>query len=49
MHKIQLKPDIELVIHPLRKIPIALPDKLQKELKRMQNLQDLVTVTEPTD
>jgi len=31
MHKIQLKPDVEPVIHPPRKIPIALRDKLENE------------------
>ena len=39
MHKIQLKTDIEPVIHPPRKIPIALRDKLEKELNRMEDLQ----------
>lgn len=49
MHKIQLKPDIEPVIHPPCKIPIALWDKLEWELKRMEALQVIVKVTEPTD
>ena len=39
MHKIQLKTDIEPVIHPPRKIPIALRDKLEKELNRVEDLQ----------
>ena len=36
MYNIQLKPGIEPVIHPLRKIPIALRNKLEKGLKRME-------------
>lgn len=49
MHKIQLKPDIKPVIHPPRKIPTALQDKLEKELKRMEALQVIVKVTDPPD
>ena len=49
MHKIQLKTGIEPVIHLPLKIPIALRDKLEKELKRMKDVQVIVKVTEPTD
>ena len=49
VHKIQLKPDVEPVIHPPRKIPIALIDRLEIELKRMEALQVIAKVTEPTD
>jgi len=52
MHKIQLKPDIEViepVIHPPRKIPKALQDKLERELKSMEEVQVIVKVTGPTD
>ena len=52
MHKIQLKPDIEViepVIHPPCKIPIALQDKLERELKSMGELQVIVKVTGATD
>ena len=48
MHKIQLKTNIEPVIHPPQKIPIALQDKLEKELKSMEDLQVIVKITEPT-
>ena len=48
-HKIQLKPDAVPVIHPRRRIPVALSDKLGKELKRMEDLRDIVKVSEPTD
>ena len=47
MHKIQLKTDLEPVIHPPRKIPIALRDRLEKELKRIEGLQVIAKVTEP--
>lgn len=48
VHKIQLKPVIEPVLHPPRKIPLALRDKLEKESKRMEDLQVIVKVTEST-
>ena len=32
LHKIQLKPEVNPVIHPPRKVPIALRDRLEKEL-----------------
>lgn len=38
IHKIQLNPDIERVIYPPRKIPIALRDKLERESKRLGQL-----------
>ena len=38
IHKIQLKPDIESVIYPPRKIPVALRSKLERESKRLGQL-----------
>ena len=52
MHKIQLKPDIKViepVIHPPCKIPIALQDRLERELKSMGERQVIVKVTGATD
>ena len=49
VHKIQLKPEVDPVIHPPRKVPIALRDKLEKELERMESLEVIAKVTEPTD
>ena len=46
VHKIQPKPDVELVIHPPRKIAIALQGKMEEELKRMKALQVIIKVTE---
>ena len=43
--KIQLNP----VIHPPRTVPIALRDKLEKQLERMESLEVIANVTEPTD
>ena len=48
VHKIQLKPEVNPVIHPPRKVPIALRDKLEKELERMESLEVIAKVTEPT-
>ena len=49
VHKIQLKPEVNPVIHPPRKVPIPFWDKLAKELKRMESLEVIAKVTEPTD
>ena len=49
IHKSQLKADVEPVIYPLRKIPVALRGKLEEELNRMEALQVITKVTEPTD
>ena len=49
VHKIHLKPDAVPVIHAPRRIPAALRDKLEKELKRMEDLGVIVKGSEPTD
>ena len=49
VHKIQLKPDVEPVIHPPREISLALRGKLEEELKRMEALQVITKVIKPTD
>ena len=48
-HKIQLQPEVNPLIHPPRKVPIALRDKLEKELERMESLEVIAKVTEPND
>ena len=48
-HKIKLKPDAVAVIHPPRRIPLALSDKLEKGLKRKEDLGVIVRVGEPID
>ena len=47
---IKLKPDAVSVIHPLplRGIPVALTDKLEKGLKRVEDLGVIVKVSVPT-
>ena len=37
------------VVTPVRKIPLALKPKLEKELKRMVHLDIIETVQKPTD
>ena len=44
-----IKPEVNPVTHPSRKVPIALRDKLEKELERMESLEVIAKVTEPTD
>ena len=49
LRQAQLKPDAVAVIHPPRRIPVALNDKLEKELMRMEDLDVIVRVSEPID
>lgn len=49
LHHIQLNPDVTPVIHPPRKVPIALKDRIKAELDRMEDLGVIVKQTEPTD
>ena len=47
--KIQLKDDAEPVIDAPRRVPLALRDRLKKELDRMEEQDVIEKVTEPTD
>lgn len=49
LHHIQLKPEITPVIHPPRKVPIVLKDRIKAELDRMEDLGVIVKQTDPTD
>ena len=46
---IKLKPNAVPVVHPPRKVPVAIRDKLKDELDRMENDQIICKVTEPTE
>ena len=46
---IHLKPEAEPVVHPPRKVPVALREPLKAELKRMEDSDIVTRVTEPTD
>ncbi|KAK3744145.1 hypothetical protein QZH41_017956 [Actinostola sp. cb2023] len=48
IHKIT-NPTVPPVIHPPRKVPFALRDKFEMELKRMEQLDVIEKVTEPTE
>ena len=41
--------DAEPVVHPHRRVPIALRDKVQQELDRMVEVKIIAKVTKPTD
>lgn len=45
----KVRKDVTPVIDPPRKIPFKLYDKLENELKRMENLNVIKKVTEPTE
>ena len=47
--KIHLKPDAIPIVHPPRKIPVALKDRCKAELDRMEKMGVIQKVHEPTD
>ena len=47
--KIHLKPDAIPVVHPPRKVPVALREPLKAELKRMESSDIIAKVDVPTD
>ena len=48
-HHIEVKHNVKPVVTPVRKVPHALKPKLEKELKRMVNLDIIEPVEKPTD
>ncbi len=48
-HHVELKEDAKPVIHPPRKVPIALKGKLKNELDRLDKLGIIKKVDKPTD
>ena len=49
VHHINLKPNVIPVVHPPRRIPYALRDKLRDQLQRMEKLDIIEKISEPTD
>ena len=49
MHTIQVDKTISPVVHPPRKIPIAIKDKVKAELDGMTDMDVVVKQEEPTD
>ena len=48
-HHIEIKHNVTPVVTPVRKIPLALKPKLEKELRRMVDLDIIKPVQKPTD
>ena len=48
-HHISMDPAVKPVVHPPRKIPISMLEKLKAELERMKKLDVIRKVDEPTD
>lgn len=47
--KIHVDPSATPVVHPPRRVPFALRERLKAELDRMENLEVIAKVSEPTD
>ena len=48
-HHIQLDSKHEPVVHPPRKVPVTICSKVKEELQRMERLEVIERVHEPTD
>ena len=48
-HSLTLHPDDKSAVHPPRRGPVALRDKVKEELARMEKFDIITKVTEPTD
>ena len=48
-YHITLDPEVPLVVHAPRRVPIQLKDKLQAELHEMESQDIIARVTRPTD
>ncbi|XP_046561038.1 uncharacterized protein K02A2.6-like [Haliotis rubra] len=49
VHHIKLDNDVPPVVHACRRVPFALHDRLKEELNRMEKLDVITKVNEPTD
>ena len=48
-HTIEIDHSFTPVVHPPRKVPLALKEQIKEELERMENAGVVVKQTEPTD
>ena len=48
-HHIKVNESVSPVVHPPRRVPFAIYDKVKKELKRMESMDVIQKVNEPTE
>ena len=48
VYTMQLKPEVQQVVHAARKVTVALREKVKAELDRMEKLNVISKVDEPT-
>ena len=49
MHTIKLDPTVQPVVHPPRRVPVSLRERVKSELHRMEQMGVIVKQTEPTE
>lgn len=47
-YNLEVREDVQPVVHPPRRVPVALKEKLKQELEKLQRLGVIKKVTEPT-
>ena len=49
VHHINIKPNVQPVVHPPRRVPVTIRSKVKTELQRMERLNVIEKIDEPTE
>ena len=49
VHHINIKPNVQPVVHPPRRVPVTIRSKVKTELQRMERLNVIEKINEPTE